>query len=395
MIAYLDCTTGISGDKLLASLVDAGAPQEAVREALAAIDPTIAIEFQPVMRAGIRGLALSVTAQAEPRTRTWTEIRGLLENAPLAEPVRKRAIAAFKLLAEAEGAVHGVVPDDVHFHEVGAIDSIADVVGVAAALHALGVSELVCGPVAVGNGTVETAHGLLPIPAPATALLLEGVPVEAGASPGEATTPTGAALVRACADRFASLPPMTLSAVGHGAGSRDTPGIANIARVLIGTPPGTESSGLSREPLVELATTVDHLSAEHLAFCCEELLSAGALDVWQVQVLMKKGRGGTVVAVLCTPSDAERFAAHLVELTGTLGVRVRRMDRYVVPREILTVDTSFGPVRVKIAGSGPWRRVRAEYEDVATIARREGLPVDVVAREVETQVRAALADETP
>jgi pyridinium-3,5-bisthiocarboxylic acid mononucleotide nickel chelatase len=393
VIAYLDCTTGISGDKFLASLVDAGAPQEAVREALGAIDPSIAIEFQPVMRAGIRGLALSVTARAEPPARTWTEIRELLESAPLAEPVRQRALAAFSLLAEAEAAVHGVEPDDVHFHEVGAIDSIADVVGVAAALHALGIDELVCGPVAVGSGTVETAHGLLPVPAPATALLLEGVPVEAGTSPGEATTPTGAALVRACADRFGSLPPMTLSAVGHGAGTRDTPGVANIARVLLGTPPETGSTGLAREAVAELATTVDHLSAEHLAFCCEELLAAGALDVWQVPALMKKGRVGIVVTVVCGPSDAERLAAQLAELTGSLGVRVDHMDRYVVPREIRTCDTSFGPVRVKIAGSGPWRRARAEYEDVAAIARREGLPVDVVTREVETQVRETLAGE--
>ncbi|MBW6469202.1 MAG: nickel pincer cofactor biosynthesis protein LarC [Coriobacteriia bacterium] len=394
MIAYLDCTTGISGDKFLAALIDAGAPLEAVREAVAAIDPSVRIEVEPVLRAGIRGLALTVTAADEPGHRTWSDVRTLIEGAELAEPVRQTALATFTLLAEAEAEVHGVSADDVHFHEVGAIDSIADVVGVAAALHALQISTLVCGPVSVGSGTVETSHGTLPVPAPATALLLRGVPVAAGPLPGEATTPTGAALVRALADSFGSMPEMTLSAVGHGAGQRDPAGVPNVARILLGAAPAADAAaGLATEPITELATTVDHLSPEHLAFCIEELLASGARDAWHTPALMKKGRSGAAVTVLCAPADESRLAALLAELTGTLGIRVRRISRYVVEREESTVDTTLGPVRVKIAGTGAWRRIRPEYEDLAVIARREGLPVDVVAREVEAQARQALSSE--
>ncbi len=390
MIAYLDCTTGISGDKFLAALVDAGAPAEAVRTAVAAIDLSITIEFTEVSRAGIRGLAASVRAGAEPPARTWAAIRELIGAASLDAPVSETALATFALLAEAEAKVHGVGPDGVHFHEVGAIDSIADVVGVAAALHALGIERLVCGPVATGSGTVATAHGTLPVPAPATALLLESVPVEAGPLPGEATTPTGAALVRACATGFGPLPAMTLTAIGHGAGSRDVAGVPNVARVLIGTADEPAEAVAGVEAVIELETTVDHLSAEHLAFCCEETLAAGGLDVWQTPAVMKKGRAGTIVTALAAPPDAGRLAEHLVKLTGSLGVRIRPITRSVVEREVRTVETSFGPVRVKVAGTGAWLRVRPEYEDVAAIARRTGVPIDLVARTVETEARAAL-----
>lgn len=392
MIAYLDCTTGISGDKFLAALVDAGAPLEAVRAAVAAIDPSARVGIEPVMRAGVSALSVIVEAAEEPGVRTWNAIRALIEGADLAEQVRQTALVAFALLAEAEAAVHGVAPGEVHFHEVGAIDSIADVVGVAAALHALKIDTLVSGPVAVGSGTIETAHGVLPVPAPATALLLRGVPVDSGPLSGEATTPTGAALVRACADSFGPLPPMTLNSVGHGAGTRDPVGFPNVARLLLGEPAAT-AAGLSVEPVTELETTVDHLSAEHLAFCIEELMTAGALDAWHTPALMKKGRAGTAVSVLCAPAEEAHFASLLAELTGTLGVRVRRISRYVVAREARTVETSFGPVRVKMAGTGAWRRIRAEYEDLAAIARREHIPVDVIAREVEAQARERLADE--
>jgi len=395
VIAYLDCTTGISGDKFLAALVDAGAPVGAVGAAVAAIDPSITVEFSEVTRSGIRGLAVSVRSETQPPTRTWDAIRELITNAELHDTVRETALAAFALLAEVEARVHGVSPAEVRFHEVGAIDSVADVVGTAAALHALGIDHLVCGPVATGTGTVDTVHGVLPVPAPATALLLEGVPVEAGPLPGEATTPTGAALLRACVAEFGPLPAMTLVATGHGAGSRDVPGVPNVARVLVGTAgkdaPSTGSTDdIVEEAVVEVETTVDHLSAEHLAFCCEEVRAAGALDVWQVPALMKKGRAGTVLTALSTPADAGRLAQRLARLTGSLGVRLRPMTRLVVPREERTVETSFGPVRAKVAGAPPSRRVRPEYEDVAAIARRTAVPIDLVARAVEAEVRAAL-----
>ena len=395
MIAYLDCTSGISGDKFLGALVDAGAPEEAVRSALAAIDPSITVTFADVIRAGVRGRTVAVTATHEPSARSWDSVRALIERANLDEVVRETSLAAFSLLADAEATVHGVAPDDVHFHEVGALDSIADVVGTATALHALGIERLVCGPVAVGSGTIETAHGTLPVPAPATALLLSGVPIEAGLAPGEATTPTGAALVRACASEFGPVPAMTLEAVGHGAGTRDVPGVPNVARVMLGSRPDSAGPGLQEEAVTELVTAIDHLSAEQLAFCCEELRAAGALDVWQAPVVMKKGRLGTSVTALCSPHDAARLARLVADATGTLGVRVRPMTRYVSARELRVVETSFGPVHVKAADMETVRRVRVEYEDVAEIARREQLPIDVVSRRLEAEIDASQADGPP
>jgi uncharacterized protein (TIGR00299 family) protein len=382
VIAYLDCTTGISGDKFLAALVDAGAPRTTIREAIAAIDPTIAVEFAEVSRAGIRALSAIVTTNHTPVSRTWADVRSLIEGAHLAAEVRDTALGAFTLLAEAEAAVHGVGADEVHFHEVGGADSIADIVGTAAGLHALHIDEFVCSPVSVGGGTVDTAHGTLPVPAPATAMLLVGVPIEAGPLPGEATTPTGAALARACAQSFGSLPPMTVEHIGHGAGTRDPAGVANIARLFLSTAPEHTQPTMHQEAIAELQTTIDHLSAEHLAFACEELLAAGALDVWQTPALMKKGRAGTAVTVVCRDEDATQLATLTAELTGTLGVRIRRVTRVVAERHSHTVMTSLGEVRVKTAGAAGWRRSRIEYEDLAAIARREGLPIDVVAREL-------------
>jgi pyridinium-3,5-bisthiocarboxylic acid mononucleotide nickel chelatase len=309
VIGFLDCATGISGDKFLAACIDAGASLDAVNAAVAAVAPEAVVRTERVLRSGIAALSVTVDSTAEePRSRTWSSIRETIEAAGLAHAVRDRSLAAFTLLAEAEARVHGTDPAHVHFHEVGAVDSIADVVGVAAALADLGLARLVCGPVAVGSGTVTTAHGVLPVPAPATALLLEGVPVYAGPAPGEATTPTGAALVRAHATGFGPLPAMVLAATGHGAGTRETPPVANVARLLLGretaadtsadpdaagtASPAPGDSPLTEEAVVEIATTVDHLSAEQLAFCVEELLASGALDVWHTPALMKKGRAG-------------------------------------------------------------------------------------------------------
>lgn len=386
VIAYLDCTTGISGDKLLAAVVDAGAPPAAIREAVSAVDPSIAIEFAEVSRSGIRALLTRVIADHDPVSRTWADVRGLIENASLTNEVRETALKTFALLADVEAEVHGVSPDDVHFHEVGAIDSIADIVGAAAGLHALGLSDLVCGPVSVGSNTVHTAHGVLPVPAPATAHLLRGIPIETGPLPGEATTPTGAALIRACARSFGPLPPMTIERIGHGAGTRDPEGVPNIARLLLGTARAQPAAGAHMEAVAEVETTIDHLSAEHLAFACEELLAAGALDVWQSPALMKKGRAGTVITVICRDEDAVRLASLAAELTGTLGVRIRRVTRMAVSRGSHTVKTSLGQARVKTAGEGAWQRPRIEYEDIAVIARREGLPIDIVARRLDQEL---------
>jgi pyridinium-3,5-bisthiocarboxylic acid mononucleotide nickel chelatase len=395
MIAWLDASSGISGDKFLGALLDAGVDLAVVREALDAVLPGEGeIRVERVTRGGIAGARVDVTETRAQPARHWPEIRALLEGSSLAPAVRDRAVAVFADLAAAEAEVHGVPEGSVHFHEVGAVDSIADIVGVVAGLAALGVDELVCSRVAVGSGAVQTSHGLLPVPAPATARLLVGLPAYAGEATGESTTPTGAALVRILADRFGPMPAMTVESVGHGAGSRETE-VPNVARLLVGQAEvtadddlepvlATPGPGVSTDLVVVLRAVVDHVSAEHLAFALERLLEAGARDAWLTPVVMKKGRPGTEVAVLADIGDGGRLAAELMRHTGTLGVRVEDTVRFVAARGEATADTEFGPVRVKL---GPGQTVRAEYDDLARIARER----DLTLAEVEDAVRRALA----
>ena len=372
MIAWLDASSGISGDKFLGALLDAGVDLAVVQDAVDAVLPGEAsVTCDDVTRRGIAGVHVEVAETRDQPARTWVEIRALIEASSLEASVRDRALAVFAALAAAEASVHGVALDDVHFHEVGAVDSIADVVGACAGLAALGVEELVCSPVAVGSGTVATAHGVLPVPAPATAKLLVGIPVFAGDSTGELTTPTGAALVAVLADRFGPMPAMTVGAVGHGAGARDTEA-ANVARLVVGAAAdaGSNAPGLSRDRVTVLRAVVDHVSAEHLAFALERVLEAGARDAWITPVVMKKGRPGSELTVLADPPEAARLAAEVVRHTGTLGMRVEETDRFVAERGASVVETEFGP----------------EHDDCARIARERDLTLE----QVEAAVRRAL-----
>lgn len=400
MIAWLDASSGISGDKFLGALIDAGLDPAAATAALESVIPGEGtVTTEPVMRRGIAGLHVEVAEMRPQPSRSWLEIRELLAESSLAAEVRDRAIAVFEALSRAEASVHGIAQDEVHFHEVGAVDSIADVVGVCAGLVELGIERLVCSPVAVGSGTVETSHGALPVPAPATARLLVGLPVTAGESTGELTTPTGAALVGVLADDFGPMPAMTIEAVGHGAGARDTEA-ANVARLVLGRPsdhtwsasgePGETSDrdpwrgpGMTHDRVVVLRAVVDHVSAEHLSFALDRLLAAGARDAWLTPIVMKKGRPGAEITVLANEPDSGRLAAELMRHTGTLGVRVQAIDRLVADRECIVVETEFGPVRVK---RGPGATARPEYDDCARIARERDITLD----EVEAAVRRAM-----
>ncbi|PKQ29644.1 MAG: TIGR00299 family protein, partial [Actinobacteria bacterium HGW-Actinobacteria-10] len=281
MIAYIDCSSGISGDKFLAALLDAGQADgaftvEHLRDAMAALGLAEAdIETGRVKRGGISGESIRVHVEGMPPARHWRDIRTMLEAASLPEGARSRALAAFELLAAAEAHIHASDIDHVHFHEVGATDSIMDVVGVSLGLEALGIERLVSSVVALGSGTVTTSHGVLPVPAPATLEMLTGVPVEAGSATGELTTPTGAALIVTNADAFGPMPPMTVTRLGYGAGSRDIVGLPNVARIAMGhelsergeSPP----DAADREDVVLLESTIDHLSPEHVAFTAEEI----------------------------------------------------------------------------------------------------------------------------
>ncbi|MBA4370379.1 MAG: TIGR00299 family protein [Coriobacteriaceae bacterium] len=399
VIGWLDCGTGISGDKFLGALLDAGSvcggfTAEDLRALAATLAPEAVVSVERVRSCGIAAVGVRVEAGDQPPPRTWASVRSQLEAADLPAPVRTRALRAFEELALAEAHVHGVDPDDVHFHEVGALDSIVDVVGVCAGLHALGVEFLVASPVAVGSGTVETSHGRLTVPAPATAALLVDVPIVPGppgpdGSPaGELTTPTGAALVRACADGFGAAPPMVPRLIGYGAGTRDI-GSPNVCRIIIGDP-GPAQPALTAEEVVLLETNVDHVSPEALSFAAEQLLAEGALDVWVTPIVMKKGRSAATLSVLAGTRVAQETAARVVALTGTLGVRSTPQPRYVAERAVHEVASPWGPVRVK-SGAG---RLRPEHDDVARIAAATDRTYDEVARTLTRLAAEQLAQDT-
>lgn len=396
MIAHLDCSSGISGDKFLAALVDAGFSEQALAEGLAPLGLGDAVHVVTRPSHGIAALGIDVDEVAGLPVHTWKDIRTLIGAAAIRERVRERALSALGLLAEAEATVHGVAVDDVHFHEIGAADTVVDIVGVALGLDALGIEHLTCSPVALGSGTVETAHGTLPVPAPATALLLTGVPCHGGPVAGELTTPTGAALVRAFADGFGVPPAMTLRAMGHGAGTRD-PGVPNVARLLVGDHVASSfdgqepvHEGVVLEEIVVLETNVDHLSPEALSHAAERILAAGALDVWQQPIVMKKGRAAVLLSALVLPEEAPLLAERIILETGSLGVRIAPTKRYIAPREVVMVETSLGPARVKTWGIGNVRGVRAEHDDVARIAVARDLPHAEVAAIIAHEARERL-----
>jgi uncharacterized protein (TIGR00299 family) protein len=385
MIGYLDCFSGVSGDKFLGALVDAGLDARVLQSALDAVLPGEGvIACERVRSAGISATLVTVSVSAPATARRWADLRAALSGSGLAPDVRDRALAVFEVLAEAEGRVHGTAPDDVHFHEVGAVDSVADIVGACAGLAELGLGTLVCSPVAVGSGTVATSHGVLPVPAPATVALLEGVPIVPGPASGELTTPTGAALVRVLASGFGAIPALTPVRSGYGAGSRlleDAGGapVPNVLRLTLGAVAAGAAAGdagapdedaLTEESVTVLRTVIDHVGAERVAFALERVMEAGALDAWQRPVVMKKGRLGTEVTVLSAPGRARELAAVLVRHTGTLGVRIEPTTRYVAGREAAAVATPLGEVRLKV---GPGAVVRPEHDDLARIARDNGL----------------------
>jgi hypothetical protein len=297
--------------------------------------------------------------------------------------VHDRAHAAFAALAEVEGALHRTAPDDVHFHEVGALDAIVDIVGVCAALEVLGIDDVACSPVATGLGTVGAAHGELPVPAPATARLLTGVPVVGLDVAVELATPTGAALVRTLASSWGPVPAMTLTATGMGAGGRELEGRPNVVQVLVGE---RAAAGSEAEPAVLLEANVDDVTGEVLAHTVARLLAAGAADAWVTPIVMKKGRPAHTVSALTDPARATAIAEVLVAETGSLGVRGTALQKWPSPRAVEVVDVDGHPVRTKVTPAG---RVKVEFEDAAAAAEALGIPVREVLVRAEAAGRAA------
>lgn len=384
-LVLLDCPTGLAGDMLLAALFDLGVPEAVVHEPLAALglEGRYRIRIEEGQSGGLRGRRLRVESlEEEPHHRPWGGLRERLVAAPLAPALRERVLSVFTLLAEAEATVHGHPPEQVHFHEVGALDALVDIVGVCAGLLHLGVGQLVCAVPPAGHGSVATAHGRLPLPAPAVLEIARrrSLPLGAcgGFPPGELTTPTGLALAACWADRFGSPPAHVPHAVGVGLGSRtlDRP---NLLRLVLATPLEPADCGEILEPLLEQQAQIDDATAEDLAFLAEALRQEGALEVFSQPIAMKKGRVGTLLTALLPPELAPRLRAVWWRHSTTLGVRERRQERWILPRHLETVATPLGPVRVKRAAlPGGGDRRKPEHDDLAALAREHNLSLQEV-----------------
>ena len=396
---WIDASAGVAGDMFLGALVDAGAPLAEVQGAVDAVLPdTVRLTAQEVRRAGLRATRVVVeVTQPDQPSRTWADIRELLSEADLPAAVAARALEAFRVLAEAESRTHGIAPSDVHFHEVGAWDSIADVVGTCAAVTLLGVETVTASPVALGSGRAATAHGELPVPVPAVLELAKGWSVTAGGE-GELATPTGMALLRSLATACEPLPPLEVGAVGVGAGGRDTPGRANVVRAVIGAPaerPADVAADVGAvdgtQDLLVLEANVDDLDPRVWPEVLASLMSAGAADAWLTPILMKKGRPAHTLSVLCRPVDRRRMCDLVLSATSTFGVREHPVSRLALQRDWRSVTVHGHPVRVKVSltADGTVRHATPEFEDAAAVAREIGLPVRQVLDDVAAEARSA------
>ena len=370
-VLYVDCIGGVAGDMLLGALIDAGATVDGL-DGLG-VDG-LAVHTEKAERHGITATRVTVKGAAGQPHRDWASIREQIDAAGLDERPRARAQEAFKRLAHAEGRIHGVDPERVHFHEVGAVDAIGEVVGVALALESLGVDRVVCSPLPMGRGFVNAAHGRLPLPAPATVALLEGAPLHGVEIDLELVTPTGAALVAALADGYGPLPKLTLEGAGYGAGSRDLDALPNIVRVIVGSEPRAASAPVS---LIEanLDDMVPELAPDAAAAC----FAAGALDVWTAPVQMKRGRPGFVMSALARRESERAVAEAMLRETSTLGVRIAHLDRIELDRESWTVEVGGEPVRVKVGRlDGHVVNLAPEHADCERAARISGAAVKTV-----------------
>ncbi|GAB1400987.1 nickel pincer cofactor biosynthesis protein LarC [Aminivibrio sp.] len=402
---YLDCFAGIAGDMFLGALLDLGLDKKAFLRTMEGIvlfpeEPSshdhdhdhhhdhghdhfhaargekLKISIRPGSKGGIAGTDVTVESREGRTHRGLADVLAIINASPLSPWVKEKSSEAFRLLAEAEGKVHGSAPEEVHFHEVGAIDSIADIIGAFVLVEMAGIDTVVCSPLNVGHGTIRCAHGLLPIPAPATAELLEGMPVYAEGGPLERVTPTGALLVRCLAGSFGPLPAGRVIASGKGLGDRDSD-IPNLLRVLLlETPEGEEGDLFQRDRGTVLETNIDDMNPQYYGPVMQMLFAEGALDVWVTPILMKKGRPAVTLHCLCLPEREEALAALLLRETTTLGLRKYPVDRLKTDHEIVERETSWGMVRYKVARLGQEvLRANPEFEDVLRLSRENGLPL--------------------
>jgi pyridinium-3,5-bisthiocarboxylic acid mononucleotide nickel chelatase len=381
-LAYFDCFSGISGDMTLGALLDAGCDLAQLRADLRGLQvPGWELSSEKVWKNGMAATWARVKTEDQQRHRPLIAILQILRDSKLASPVRERASAIFRRLGEAEARVHDVPVEKIHFHEVGAVDAIVDIVGACIGFHMLGIEKFACSPLNVGGGTVKMAHGVLPVPAPATANLLQGKPTYSSGVQRELVTPTGAAIVAILCDSFGPQPPMSVSAIGYGAGAADLEGQPNVLRMMIGE--ATEKTVLGYdEEITVIEANLDDMNPQIYGYFQEKALASGALDVFTTPVQMKKNRPGTLLTVLCQPADAQTLMTLIFAETTTFGVRTHAAQRRVLPREFVKVNTSYGEVRIKLSRvNGRILHVAPEYDDCRKLAEEKNVPLQRVINE--------------
>jgi len=395
---YFDCYAGASGNMILGALLGLGVDREALERELAKLNlPGISLEVTTVDRSGISATLVDVMAPDEKAHRHLSDITNTIESADLETDVKSRAIGIFTRLAEAEAKVHGISVENVHFHEVGAVDAIVDIVGACIGFKLLGIERFVCSKINVGSGFVEMDHGKFPVPPPAVAELLRDFPIYSNEIKGELITPTGAAIVSTVCDGYGPLPEMSLDKTSYGAGTRTYERFANALRLLVGE--AADRKDEPTEDLVLIETNLDDISPQVLGYVMERAFHLGALDCWFTAIQMKKNRPATMLSLLCSKEKRAELSALLYAETSTLGLRIRQVERECLSREIIPVNTRFGEVRVKIARyKGNITNSMPEFDDVRKLALENNVPFRViqdeallVLSELERNTRASAA----
>lgn len=385
---HFDCFSGISGDMTLAALFDLGVDPEAIRQVYASFGLPISLEVKQVKRNGLAGTHINIVAPDQEDYRFLPDVERILNNSAMTISQRERAMAIFRKLAEAEAAVHGMPVEKVHFHEVGALDSIADIAGVAVAFDLLKIERFTCRSVPPGTGSVKCAHGLMPVPTPATALLLKNMPICSAPVTGELVTPTGAAILAACVDEFVEQPQMTIQKVGAGAGTRNPIEWPNILRVFLGDsqPYSTPNT------VMVLETNLDDVSPEVIGYCSERLFEAGALDVFTTPIQMKKNRPATMLSIITPVNLVKQLESIIFRETGTLGIRRYPVERTTLQRTLQTVSTPYGEIHVKVGKrDDQCITYKPEYEECARLARELNKPIHEIMKLVNEQFNLTTA----
>ena len=379
-ILYFDCFAGASGNMILAGLAGLGVNRDLLEQEIRKLDISdFSLEFSEVDRSGIHALHAEVKVPHEHVHRHLTDIEKIIRGSRLSDTVKERAMRIFRRLAEAEAKIHGIDVEAVHFHEVGAMDAIVDVVGACVGFEVLGVEKFACSKIHVGSGFAEMAHGKFPVPPPAVAELLQGIPIYSRDIEGELITPTGAAIISTLCSSYGEIPEMAVEGIGYGAGSRNYERFPNVLRMML----GHEDSSQMASDLVILETNLDDISSQVLGYVMEEAFRLGALDCWFTPIQMKKNRPATMVSILAEPSDGDELKRMLYLETTTLGVRVRNTRRECLEREIISVNTDFGAIDIKVGKlDGVVINAVPEYEQVRSIAAEHKLPFRTVSESV-------------